>query len=269
MTCGEKGMNYWWGAFTLDIGECLQWRLANCDLYIERSAQQWRIYSQYIEAKAEESILIAQRCPMQLSEHLDTRYYNFEKTAPHILLTPVLADRSQVSRPEMPVYIAAHEQITFYISTPLWVRIATGKAVRTLQETPLQYLSDTWFGENTQVGELCYASRTRCRTHLDSDSLLPYRATTQVIVQNHRSDNLLIQRIKLPLPLLSLFSTQEGHLWTENLLVEANPDQQITTAIEKTTPSFVLQPKLLNPPRVSNKSSRILGLIESVLAISQ
>lgn len=253
----------WWGTFSFDLGECLHWQLANCSFYIERDSNQWRIFYNYVKEVPNNEIKIAEAIAKPTLENSIDNYYVLEKTTPHITVIPALANRSQVTRPEMPFYIAAHEQIILYVSSPIWARIETGKALRVLQEIPLQRLSDTWFGENTQEGELCYASLSRCRTQLDTSTLLPYRATTQIIIQNHRSENLLIQRIKLPLPFLSLFTNKDGNLWTETLSIEATSDGQISTTIEKTTPRFISHAKLLSNPRIVNKS-KIFDLLESV-----
>ena len=49
-------------------------------------------------------------------------------TQPEIELNPVLANRPLASKLEHPLYIPGGEDILLYVSSPVWVRVQTGKS---------------------------------------------------------------------------------------------------------------------------------------------
>lgn len=254
----------WWSDFTFTKNQHRYWQLGNCILGIQRAPQQWRIAYEYFEELEPEI-----KCGVTKLTHIDSdsltfKYYTTTQTAEKIYLTPVLADRPQVSRPEVPFYISGSSQVQLYVSSPAWVRIATSQQI--LQEIPTQRLSDTWFGENTLEGQLCYASRTRCRTELDKENLHPLRVLTQVTIANHTEQNFLVQRIKLPLPSLSIYANEKNNLWTENLVIEiTSTTEGMLSRIENSAPENVGQIELISGPRIMVKSNRIIDIFSQIL----
>lgn len=70
------------------------------------------------------------------------------------------------------------------------------------------------------TGELCYALRTNARLHLEHVPRRPHRATLAVRIRNNAPSVLQIEKLKVPVPHLSLFASPEGQLWTEGLTLE-------------------------------------------------
>lgn len=258
-------MNKWWGTFTLNEGECFGWSLADFEFYIQRNAYQLQIAQAFLQNAIASNNVLPKKLNQIPSTAASSYFFNSSKAATHITLIPILANRSQVSRPEIPFYIAAHEQIVLYISSPVWVRISSGKSLRILQEIPSKLLSDTWFGEDTLEGELCYSNTTKCAIELADVAMNSSLVFTEVTISNNRSENLLVQRIKLPLPLLSVFANAEGNLWTEKITIEALADHKMITTIEKSAPKFVEPYKLLSNPRINMKSNKILDFLSQIL----
>jgi hypothetical protein len=138
-----------------------------------------------------------------------------------VTLRPALADRALISTPQRPFIVPPGQDAKLYISSPLWVQLLVGEDSTLLEELAIQQPPDTWFGPNTQIGEVCYASRSFCHLQLDAVPRLPHRATTSVTVQNRAKTPLFLERIKLPVPFLSLFcDPASGHLWTNDVVLE-------------------------------------------------
>ena len=76
--------------------------------------------------------------------------------------------------------------MTIYVSSPVWIRLETATGTL-LDELPTIRQSDTWHGPNTREGELCYASRTFCRTNIDALPIRQNRALSPVIIYNHEN----------------------------------------------------------------------------------
>lgn len=142
------------------------------------------------------------------------RYVTHE-TPEQIMVRPALADRPVVSRPYTPFAVPPGEMAVIYVSTPLWFGLLAGEPAQPLHEIPIQRPSDTWFGPSTTVGEVCYASRTLGRLDLQNVPLYTHRALTQVQINNRASTPLLVERLNLPVPYLSLFVAEDRVLWTE------------------------------------------------------
>jgi hypothetical protein len=129
-----------------------------------------------------------------------------------------LADRTVVCRPKHPIAIVPGASVTIYLSSPIWLSIGVNSNKYTLlKEVETQKLSDTWFGASTRHGELCYASQTNARLNLDNIPYRELRAITPLLIENRASTDLIFERVALPVPSLSLYSSPTGQLWTQNI----------------------------------------------------
>lgn len=222
----------WWGEFAIAQQQALRWRIGPLDLSIGCTPHEWRI-AYMRDGGTDENQVSWDVSPAALPP-LDSP--NLERHAfpvPHgrIRIEPALADRPLVTRPLVPLHIPSGLDATIYVSSPVWVRIATLDPERPLQETATQRASDTWFGPSTREGELCYAGRTHARLSLDELSLRPHRVVTPVTIHNRGRSALLLDRLSLPVPMLSIYASAGGMLWTEALSLaheENEPLSQVT-----------------------------------------
>lgn len=258
--------NRWWGNFAFEIGQTCYWQLGQCLICIERTPQMWRIAYCYWDKDSEQIKIAVDKIPGVAQESFTFSRFSFQNTNANITLTPILGNRPQVARPEFPFYIAAFENVTLYISTPPWIKIETGNPPIHLLEFPILRLSDTWFGENTQTGELCYASRTRCRMNLSNTELLLHRVTSSIIIHNRSSENLLVQRIKIPLPSLSIYASKDYFLWTEDVIIEnSSATGGMLTELSKTAPQIAEPAELISGPRLIEKPGGFRSIFAEIL----
>jgi hypothetical protein len=138
-------------------------------------------------------------------------------------LEPALADQPLVVRPEIPLFIPGGEAVSLFVSNPLWLRVV-GDPLGTLLDIPLRRPSLTWFGPNPVSGELCYATRTHPRLHLENVVVPVSRAVTPVRVVNRAESPLALERLKIPVPHLELFATAAHTLWTSAVEVKRSSD---------------------------------------------
>jgi hypothetical protein len=214
----NKKPTKWWGQFEIPINSAAHWQIESLKFAIHHLEKEWQI--SYQRENLEDALhnkvhfsngLIAEDAYKTATRHV------FRKSSSMLELKPQLADRTMVTRPSTPIVLAPGEEVTLYISTPLWVQFELdGKQGSVIEEFAINRPSDTWFGPSTRVGELCYASQTSGRLNLENLPVRPSRAITPLNVINHAEDKLLLERIALPVPLLSLFATPEGLLWTQS-----------------------------------------------------
>jgi len=163
-------------------------------------------------------------------------------------LSPRLADRAVVSRPDLVFRLARQQEIIVFVSSPLWLLVSSGG--QALLDTPIYRPSDTWFGPPTKEGELCYASRTACNLRLPDCPVRSHRATTAVTVRNLADTELLIDQLKLPVHTLHLFEAADGRIWTQDALMERDSSNELAKVSGSTSPpEYALRPKPIAEPR--------------------
>jgi len=242
---------FWWGKYTIPEDEAGHWRIGPLDLWVYRSRHEWRIASENSDDPLDGGLLVQVPLAKDLSEDQPNAHrFGFRKTKGTLLLVPTLADRSIVINPATPFSLLPDEELTIYVSTALWVKIRAGEPPHDLLEIPTYRPSDTWFGPSTREGELCYAGKTGARQQLENLPIRPHRALSAVRVRNLANSNLSVERLKLPMPHMSLFAAGGGQLWTETVTLQREQDGELAALqLGKKPPSMITKPSLISGPR--------------------
>lgn len=223
-TAPEGGWSPWWGRVDVPEGGCARLQLGTLTLYARNLLKEWRLYSQHDPDPTVDRLTRHIGHPTDHPTDDDREWFveRFAQTREEgaLDLQPRLADRPMVARPEVPISLIGGDEITLYVSTPLWVAIQTADTHRALTAIPSFRPSDTWFGESTRAGELCYAMRTRARIDVAELQKHPVRAITRITLHNRAKAPVLIERINIPVPFLRLFLGQDGLTWTDPITFE-------------------------------------------------
>jgi hypothetical protein len=254
---GEKS-TAWWGTFQVESGQSRFWRVGNVVVFVDRFTNEWHIASSEVADVTQKSDkeLVAGEQVQVTSNELSFKTFTF-RTQAEISLSPVLADRSLASKLERPLFIPGGEEILVYISSPVWIRVTTGSTKIILDEIPTFHLSDTWFSNNTQHGELCYAGHTYCSTSLKEIPFGPDRIISPMLIKNKSKSLLHLEKVSVPLPFLSVYADEKNYLWTEQLNVKRERDENPEVLISKGPPTTLEQIIKLSSPRfdIHNRSS--------------
>ncbi|MES2217387.1 MAG: hypothetical protein V4501_03140 [Pseudomonadota bacterium] len=263
----KKQAIIWWGTFNFQENKPRFWEIGALLLGIERQPQEWRIASNSSDDLEQNNIQVGvEKSPPFPNDLLEFKRFLFHQTSSTITLTPILADRAQVSHADTAFYLPPNQEATIYVSSPVWVRIETGNPKNTLLEIPVVRQSDTWHGPNTLEGDLCYASRTFCRTDLESLPVRSHRVITPVIIYNHSKSPLLIEQLSLPLPYLSIYVDANGGLWTEELVIKNEINYKHTVKQGKGAPHIAKDANLISAPRLSLKGMNFISMFYSLLS---
>jgi hypothetical protein len=241
-------MTTWFGDYSLAEGETLRWRMGPKTMWVSRAEREWRVATSEGQDPLEAELEIAR--PDQEPSGEELRLFRF--VAPpgdRFRVLPALPDRPVIIRSDDPVLILPGSKVSFYISCPLWVQVWIGGATEPAIDAPVFRPSDTWFGSDTIEGELCYASRTSARQSLESLPIRHHRAVSEVQIRNQASTSLQLQRLKLPVPQLSLFASESGALWTEKLTFDRDDKASGAHAVLSNRPPTGLELSPLNQPR--------------------
>ena len=239
----------WWGEFTLQEGQCGLWQVGPTRVWAQHLAREWRLAHDGGGDPADTTVSMELPCEA-MGEAALTRF-SIREPGERLRLTPLLADRSVISRPERPLVIPPWEDVTLYVSSPLWMRVeAVGPGI-TLQEFPLFRPSDTWFGPLTREGGLCYASSTLALTDPSGFPHTPQRAVTPVLIRNRAEESLTVERLNLPVPFLSLYRGADGTLWTQQVRLDRDEEkgELAMLQLDATAPEQAGGGERLAPPR--------------------
>ncbi len=240
---------HWWNPVPVDTGETAILSLGPLIVQLHRGNEEWLVAWEREDGAAEpmRASMLRSRNEFQADEY--HRYVTCNACG-DAAARPMLADRPVVVRPHQPVFILPGEDATLYISSPVWIRLEVGDPPQVLLEIPVLRLSDSWFGPTTREGELCYATRTHARNSLAEVLRRPHRAVTPVRIHNRAASQLPIEKLSLPVPLLSIYGDEDGTLWTESVSLTRNPDTEMAAlAITPGAPHDTTSAKLLTGPR--------------------
>lgn len=241
----------WWQERELEVGSGLRWRLGPLELELYRLEGEWQLaHRQLTEGSYDSALSSVTPASPGESDGEQLERFVTAKTGSKVSLLPRAADRSVVVRPRLPLHLLPGQGAKIYVSSPAWVNVMVGRPLQSIFEVPVKRLSDTWFGPNTLEGEIAYAIKTQGRVLIDEVQRRNYRIITPTKVQNKGQDVLLIDRINLPVPYLSVYATEDGSLWSESVeLVRTEGSEMATLDLGRGAPREGKGAKRLSEPR--------------------
>lgn len=250
-----------WGDHSVSTEDRLQCQLENLQIVIMRDQQQWMLAHRYTEEESDNLSVSEAETPEDWPQDSWSRFV-FAATTGKLEIRPALPDRSIVSRPISPFSLQPEETTEIFITTPLWAQIRVHDSATLLKELPTIPLSDTWFGPSTMSGELCYAMATRARLSLNERQRLAYRAITQVNLNNQTDAPLVVERINLPAPYLTLYRDAAGDYLTESIALMKTKDGLEDSA--STSNSAIEQLEIISGPRKVAKSDLVSNVFATL-----
>jgi hypothetical protein len=239
----------WWLPQTVPDGHTLECRLGPLALQIYRGRGEW-----HLAATTGDEVDVAGVATLSLREGGidgdDFERFIVAGRSGYLRLVPLLADRPVVIRPRQAVFLPKGEATTMYLSSPLSLRIEVGNPGVLLREVPMLRLSDTWFGPSTREGELCYSGKTHARHTLAEVPRRAHRAITPLHIRNEAASPLPLDKISLPVPVLSVYGAADSSLWTETVtMIRGSDSDMAALRIEHGPPAYVGTVSLISAPR--------------------
>lgn len=257
----------WWGQFKLAGSKSLCWTIDKRLFAIQHLPGVWNTWNFETDEEIEGPIIQSEREPSSLPEEAKRGRYMQEKSSDFIRILPALADRSVIARPAIPLTVLPDEQTRIFISIPLWFKAITLPGNSCILDQPFWRPSDSWFGPSNREGEMCYAKYTDARVQSEIVKHRPHRAITPISIINKHTDPLIIERLSVPVTLLSIFSDQDNQLWTESLTVTRGLDNETTEVeLEKEAPEEAPNPELVSEPRICVEKRTLIRSISSIFA---
>lgn len=216
----------------MKAGSTARWRIGPLELFVRRDATEWEIARMVAGGAKDTTVEIENPCSAGVPDGAPVSRFAMRETGSHLRMSPRLADRAVVVKPEVPVSVPAGEAVTFYVGSPVWVEVADAEHDTVLLDTPVLQPSDTWAGPNTREGLSCYGSRTYARRRLEDCTVRPHRAITRVEIENGGDGPLIVEQLQLPAPMLAVYASADGVLFTESIsLTRARSDTEAGLAV--------------------------------------
>ncbi|MCG8454818.1 MAG: hypothetical protein MI919_00945 [Holophagales bacterium] len=261
----------WWGEHQLEVGHAARWRVGPTTVWLRRRSGEWVLAYHRCDERGDPVVEV--ECPMSehgsgedgrtavpltsaidLPEGAEWIRLLAENPGSSFRVVPAAADRPVVTRPEGSCRVLPRSEVNLFVSTPLWFRLEAGRAAgsgrRILFEQAIIRPTDTWFGENTRHGELCYSSRTPAALSEEDLPSLPSRALTRLRIRNQADDDLELLRLALPAPNLRLWldgRRPELGLSTSSVLLERSSDGDLARIeVDHRAPAHLEQAELSN-----------------------
>jgi hypothetical protein len=220
----------WFGRFELRTGETGAWMIGPYRLWLRRLAHEWRAASlRGADPMADTLEVAVPADEVEVPSDAVVRRFGFRSSPAAAVLKPALPDRPVIVSPEDSFELPAGERITLYLSLPVWVQVFLGDDPDVMLDEPAHRPTDTWFGDSTTRGELCYAVRTAARTILGELPTPPHRAVAVVEIRNRAKRTLAVEKLRIPVHQQSLYGTPAGGLWTERVMVDSTGDGSMAT----------------------------------------
>lgn len=257
----------WWGEFTLSEQQLICWSIGERKIIIKRLASEWNTWNIESEQESFDTLVCEKDKALEPSgfQHMGRHLQTL--TSSKIKVLPALADRAIVTRPVVPLTLLGGQNVRIYVSTPLWFRATTVPTSDTLLDIPFWRPSDSWFGPSTMEGELCYAKYTDARLQLERLEQRQQRAITPVFIHNKRKEAITIERLSVPVPLLSLYQDNQHNLWTNTLNVTRKEDNNmVELVLEKQPPKEINHASAVSPARITSEKHTFMRTISNLFA---
>lgn len=269
----------WWGAFNFSQDQAMRWAIGERAVIIERKLSYWNTWSFETATEEIQPLLRDELAPCELKPVVDADALSTQTGKPHYIrhlqaqtnslvsIAPALADRSVVVRLSSPVRLLAGQKACIYVSTPVWFQARALPGDLLMLDEPFWRPSDSWFGANTREGEFCYAKFTDARLELESLPVRAHRAITPIAINNQRNNPLDIERISLPVPLLSIYSDTRHQLWTQTITVTRDEgDEEAELVLGRHAPPEATQSTLVAEPRIKIEQHAFKKALSSLFA---
>jgi len=245
----------WHSRYRIEPESTSYFQVGPLHLWVQSQAHQWRVCWEHEQNWLEGQVRSLENLKDEAPpDGIQDERFAYRSGDHELQFSAALCDRPVVARLEKTLSVLPGEDVTIYLSTPLWVRIEMTAPLRQLCEIPTFRLSDTWFGPvGARDGEISYASRTLAVLRLQDVPFRPHCAVTAVRLINRSEASLRLDRLNLPLPRLSLFLSEAGFFWTEMVTLERKDDSNLAgVKLERQPPQEAGATKFVSGPRIES-----------------
>lgn len=187
-------------------------------VWLRRPVREFAIAYRYLESADDEEVKSKEPKEYTVSES-DWLRWAVESDNRKVNIVPILPDLPVVVRPNAVFRVARGVTAKIFVRVPVWINIEfdTSGSESFSHQVPSRSAVKAWSGSSTE-GELCYWVSTSARREVREEMFRKHLAICPVNITNESSDELLVERLTLRVPHLSLFLA-EDQLWSDETQV--------------------------------------------------
>ena len=155
-----------------------------------------------------------------------------DKIPQQFSLYPTMPDRPIVCRATTTVLLLPKEQISLYVTVPLWLQLSISDVKKPLLDVPTECISETWFGSNSREGVMSYALRMSEQLDIKPSEKQGMRAAIEIRIKNESNEILSLDKVNVPAPNLALYVDETGQFCTHRITMVREQDENATLTID-------------------------------------
>lgn len=254
----------WWGDFNLVDEQLHQWSTGPRQFVMQKSQRELVIWDLGSSTESHDAVTHQLIQEHSIDDAKAIRIILPEDDS-NIMIEPSVADRTMVVKPSRPLTLLSEQEVDVFIGTPLWFTVMHKKLDLPLIDQPLFRPSDTWFGNNTMEGAMCYARLSEAKSS-SSDLLgLPTRAYTRLTLKNQQPLPIKVERLAVPMPELSVYVDDKGMFWTDSVLVSQSFENGVSRSKVESVQLSEANNTLVSEARVKSQKSSIISSFKSLI----
>ncbi|MCR4318383.1 MAG: hypothetical protein NUW37_18730 [Planctomycetes bacterium] len=195
--------------------------------------------------------------------------YTSDSQDRRVTVTPIAADRPVIVKASNKFFLGSGGTTSLFVYTPIWIAVKLGEKNAQGRELKTRLLSDTWYGPNTMTGEFCYDFIADVLISADQIFRSTSVIFTKVKFHNASKDTIAIDKIRVPLPNLSVFSDQWSRLWTEEITMTVIQDDLPTIKLSEKPPAEAIGASLLSGPRIAAEDNVIMMAFNPLIQLTK
>lgn len=224
--------------------------IGRLELWFERLPLEWRLGWRQ-SASAHPPVL--DRSPGPWPAELEPARYADPRGTEAITLFPVLSQRRTVFHPSPKLSVLPGHGVGLWVQSPLYLAISA--AGEELARVPIARLKETWFGPSTVDGELCLRASADAISAEEPAPRSYDHALTKLRIDNDSTTPLLVERVVLPAPNLSLWLDEQGAVHTPSVSIRRSKDALTARlTVADAPPKEVIGPRPTGGPRPRSPS---------------
>lgn len=172
------------------------------------------LIGQILEQEVDEEFIVNDS---ELPDNIKITRWAWKNDTFTLSIDPVLQDRDLVFRPTRPISIASKDRVDFYVSPCVRIKLSFNNKFITY--IPIIEYSETWFGKDPTIGDLCLAVKTRATTNPENIIRKRYRFLCHLSIMNESDSPITIDKVKVLTEFIRLYQDQDGFLFSDELLL--------------------------------------------------
>lgn len=211
--------------FSLKKMQTLECKIGCLRLWVRRVETEILVGS-ILENEVDEDFVLSEN---EIPENFKITRWAWKENSFVLSFKAILQDKDLVFRPTKPISVPSKGRVDFYVSPCVRLQICFNE--KFIMNLPIIEYSETWFGKDPTIGDLCYAVKTRATTNPQNIIRKKYRFLCHLSVANESDEPITIDKVKVLTEYIRLYQDENGFILSDELLLRHTAGHSIKMVI--------------------------------------